>query len=214
MDDLADRLDADICRLADDGCPHPGEGPERLTGWRRELCERNVRLAFWVIQRHFRSVPQYLREEMESEALEAMVRAALRFDPTAGVRFSTYATTCVWRAVSGWLSDRLSRESRARHPDAETGPYRLAGWEAVPGAAWDQFAGRAEPDEPQGVAALLDAAGLSPGERRALCLYYGVCGEQEHTLGTAGKAMGVSNERVRQLCRSAEAKVRAAAREG
>lgn len=46
-------------------------------------------------------------------------------------------------------------------------------------------------------------AELTPQQRQALALRFGLNGEPEHTLAKAGECMGVSRERVRQLVRDA-----------
>lgn len=192
-----------------------------LTAEQRALCGANVRIAFWVVKRYYSQVPAYLREEMDSEALAALVRAALYYDPGRGVKYSSYATRSVWLAVSRWLSDRAARAARTAHPDGGC-PECPHGWETVPGAAYDPWAARDEAEAGAAdtraaaarVPALMAAADLTPKERRAVCLYYGVGGEAEHTLEAAGKVMGLTKERVRQLCRAAEAKMREAAEEG
>jgi RNA polymerase primary sigma factor len=49
---------------------------------------------------------------------------------------------------------------------------------------------------------------LSPRRRRVLQLRFGLCGDREHTRYETATALGVSDERIRQLEQDALAKLR------
>lgn len=58
---------------------------------------------------HLKTIP---REELLGLANEALVEAANRFDPSRGVKFSTFACLCCYRKVSGSLRTAERRAKR------------------------------------------------------------------------------------------------------
>lgn len=104
--------------------------PEELALWARwvgsgrtdfaardALVERHVRLAFAITSSRLRDGLRRRpagvaldEDDVESSALSGLLRAVERFDPSRGVRFSTYAT----RSVHRWITnaDRWTPEGR------------------------------------------------------------------------------------------------------
>ena len=114
----------------------------------------------------------------------ALWRAVLHFDPSRGVRFSTYGGRAIERAL--WDAVRLARQAEA--------PPAL-------------FPAPEEPD-------LLTQASQQPGVQRALrtvvqqlparlqavlTALYGLDGRPPQTQAGLGRAWGLSGERIRQL---------------
>lgn len=59
-----------------------------------ELFEQNINLAYSYLQKHTIFLRGYDPEDLQQEALLALWRACLTYQPARG-KFSTYATTCI-----------------------------------------------------------------------------------------------------------------------
>jgi len=70
---------------------------EQLEPWRRELVMKNLPLAGVVAKRFVSSGLPY--DDAYQEAVLAMIRAAERFDPDKGYKWTTYATTSMANAL-------------------------------------------------------------------------------------------------------------------
>jgi len=55
--------------------------------------EDNIKLAYWVVSRHFPNLTW--DEDIRQEACIGLWKAAKTFNDTLGVKFSTYADTCI-----------------------------------------------------------------------------------------------------------------------
>lgn len=81
-----------------------------LTEEQRQLFDRNTSLAYWAarrLERRYVDVRRLGRDDADQAALLGLLLAVRRFDPSRGVRFSTYAIhgcrQCVLRAaVHAW----------------------------------------------------------------------------------------------------------------
>jgi RNA polymerase sigma factor (sigma-70 family) len=71
-----------------------------------ELVRQNVRLASTLTRPYYRSEGAMDREDYLQEAALGLIRAAEKFDPSKGFRFSTYATWWVRQAARRANSDR------------------------------------------------------------------------------------------------------------
>jgi RNA polymerase nonessential primary-like sigma factor len=71
-----------------------------------ELVRQNVRLASKLMRPYYRSEGAMDREDYLQEAALGLIRAAEKFDPSKGFRFSTYATWWVRQAARRANSDR------------------------------------------------------------------------------------------------------------
>lgn len=60
-----------------------------------ELFEQNVNLAYSYIHKNDIYLDGYDQEDLFQEALAALWKACLNFDPSRGVKFSTFATSCI-----------------------------------------------------------------------------------------------------------------------
>lgn len=76
-------------------------------GARNEMVEANTRLA-WSIAQRWRSAssPALEMDDLFQEGCLGLVRAAEKFDPTRGFKFSTYATWWIRQAVTRALADK------------------------------------------------------------------------------------------------------------
>ena len=84
------------------------------------LAEDNMAFAWYKANLH---EAKWLRDDLLSAGLLAMVEAERTFDPTEGVKFTTYAAQAIWRAHRdvlhdiGWIA-RLPRKIRPRNAKA------------------------------------------------------------------------------------------------
>lgn len=200
----------------------PGRKPRdrRLTAAQADLAAANVRLAYkearklWASSELARRLPS--REDCEQEALRGLCRAAEGFRPELGFRFSTYATRCIRRAVLEAARDagliRVPRylQEGGRVDRTSPGCRRAAAlvlqvWQ-MPADDGGEELEPAAPEAPD-AAELAEALGrlaealrsLSPRQREALRLCFGLDGLGERTYAEAGRQLGVCRERVRQL---------------
>jgi len=77
------------------------------------LVTRNEGLVFNLIRRRFPGVGEEIEDEFAQEGRLAIMRAADKFDPGLGFKFSTYATWAIWCAILR-VRDKLRRQRRER----------------------------------------------------------------------------------------------------
>lgn len=112
----------------------------------------------------------------------ALWRAVRGFDPERGVRFSTYGSVAIQRAL--WAAVRQARPSEAHHLPAPSPP--------------EPWAGLSQQRDVQ--AALRAAVTALPERLRAvMSAVYGLDGQRPCTYAALGRAWGLSGERIRQL---------------
>lgn len=158
------------------------------------MIEAHVWLAHGLARRHYERFGRLLPlDELDGEAVYALVYAADRFDEGRGVPFGAYATLVVRhrlnQAVSAWR--RGGRLAHTRFTD-----LTAAGPE--PDRRFDVACHRTRAGDDE--AAVREAlarvrAVVRPRWYRALHLYHA----QGHTLEEVGAILGVSRERVRQM---------------
>ncbi len=167
---------------------------DRIVLGNRKLIYRAVRQRMAVSNR---------ADDVIGDCHIVLIHAVAAFNPWMGIRFSTYAYTCLIRALSR-ISQRLSTDWLARSmsfdalPDGEpSGPYHP---EPNAGGQFrlDLF--------------LRDDHPLLSEREKAIIARRFSFGESSdgQTLENVGKAMGLSKERVRQVQASALEKLRTA----
>jgi RNA polymerase sigma factor (sigma-70 family) len=166
---------------------------DRIVLGNRKLIYRAVRRRMAVSNR---------ADDMIGDCHIVLIQAVAAFNPWMGIRFSTYAYTCLVRALAR-LSQRLSTDWLARSMSLDVLPDGEPG-----GKVYEPHtAGQVRIDE------FLrdDHPLLSPREKaiisRRFCLTEDTANQ---TLEKVGKAMGLSKERVRQVQASALGKLRRA----
>jgi RNA polymerase sigma factor (sigma-70 family) len=157
-------------------------------------------------------------EDLEQEGWLAVIDSARRFDPSRGFKLASYARRRIQGAMLDSLrcADPLSREHRravkaGRAPDIRTvglglgsqgemkaGPIAVRACER---AAAEQRALEARID----VERLLGLAQLKP-RYEYVVVHYFLCGEEMRAIG---RALGVNESRVSQICKAAVGKLRA-----
>jgi RNA polymerase sigma factor (sigma-70 family) len=154
------------------------------------------------------------REDLEAEGRLGLYEAALRFDPTHGVQFLTYASWWSRRRMQSFIA----RHSRVvRRPASRTGGPRdrdevsldapIGAGGAEGSLRWeDVLVDRGAPRALDAIvgaedAALIAAAAreLPPQWRAIIERRFGLDGEPAMTLAAVGDALGLSRERVRQI---------------
>jgi RNA polymerase sigma factor (sigma-70 family) len=130
----------------------------------------------------------YCSDDLIGECYLVLIRAITAYDPWYGVRFSTYACTCLMRALSRlsrrWSGDRLLQ---AVPLDGNAPTYRVS---------------RENPGEPRAAVERLnellddDHPLLSTREKTILRRRYGA---NSPTLAALGSELGLSKERIRQV---------------
>ncbi len=73
---------------------------------RKELVERNLRLVVFVAKKYRLASPGLPLEDLVQEGNIGLMRAAEKFDPELGHRFSTYATYWVRQSIQRALADK------------------------------------------------------------------------------------------------------------
>lgn len=198
------------------------------------LVQANRPLAYHIARKLYRSLRCVRRlgiEEARSAALFGLVKASRGFDPTRGNGFSTYAYASIQHSILAEANqaglpvrlpvylvdyDNLPYESRPKLARAAEHVHAKLVSLSIPGG----LAARSEPhDRSPAAADMLEAAEqqmvtqariqqalscLTPRQREVIELRYwqGLNGPQ------TGKVIGLSRERVRQIEKSAVAKLR------
>ncbi|MFO0849215.1 MAG: sigma-70 family RNA polymerase sigma factor [Gemmataceae bacterium] len=161
----------------------------------------NRKLVYRAVRR--RMAVSNLADDLIGDCHIVLIQAVAAFNPWLGIRFSTYAYTCLVRALARQAqrlsTDRLARSlSLTALPDGEPAP-RIASESSSTGSLRLDLFLRAEHP-------LLSAREKAIISRR-FCFDDAPAGS---TLETVGRAVGLSKERVRQVQASALSKLRKA----
>jgi len=178
---------------------------QRYTQIRTRLIEGNLGLVYDLIGRsRFTNLD---REEMGSEGMMALLRAADTFDPWRGFRFSTYACNAILRSFSRAAMQDSRRRSRI------AGPFEVD-YERSDRPEQSRQDQRALFEERLQRILHLDNADLTEVEKTVLARRFPFETDRpRQTLEAIGKMMRVSKERVRQIQIAAIGKLRQAMRE-
>ena len=161
------------------------------------ILQANLRLVVSVARKHLR--PGISLMELISDGNITLMRAVEGFDIHRGHRFSTYATLALMKGFARSVPQMLAAK-RGTSVDEHV-------LESVPDRrnvfATDRLADR------EHVGVLL--AALNEKERRVLSAHYGLGKDAAVTYEQLGEQLGLSKHRVRQIEKSAMAKLRRAA---
>jgi RNA polymerase sigma factor (sigma-70 family) len=164
------------------------------------ILRANLRLVVSVARKHLRAGISLM--ELISDGNITLMRAVEGFDIHRGNRFSTYATLALMKGFARSVPQMLAAKRTTAVAD-----YVL---ESVPDRAdrlpTDRLADREQ------VGVLL--AQLTDKERRVLSAHYGLDRGSAITLDQVGEQLGISKHRVRQIEKSAFAKLRDATARG
>lgn len=162
----------------------------------------NRKLTFRAVQKW--SPASQLNDDMAGECQVVLIKAVAAFNPWLGIRFSTYAFTCLMRALSRLsqrqAADRLSRSLPLGSLPCGEPCYAMSEEPSTTGIArLDEYLQAEHPL-------------LTLREKTVLLRRYhfneGVL--ETETLEQVGRALGLSKERVRQVQSTALGKLRAA----
>ncbi len=188
-------------RAAGRGRRKPIPGEERAKWARRwrlirdYIVEQNLGLAYSMLGR-FRSDHADL-DELRSEALFALVRAVVGFNPWRGFRFSTYACNAIIRSLiqEARRAGRRHLRFAVGHDAGREDPERHDRWSEL-------YADRLH----QAMASNLGE--LTDRESTVLARRFPMDSTEGLTLGEVGNTLGLSKERVRQIQNRALGKLR------
>jgi RNA polymerase primary sigma factor len=173
----------------------------RYLAWRDRIILGNLKLAYRAVRRWRPGQRQI--EDLVGDCQVVLIQAVAGFNPWVGIRFSTYAFTCLMRALSR-LTQRQSADHLARAVSLDAlaagEPRELADATPAPGSVLrlDEYLHESHPL-------------LSGREKLVLARRFWPTGpEGEMTLEELGKQLGISKERVRQLQASGLDKLRRA----
>jgi RNA polymerase sigma factor (sigma-70 family) len=151
------------------------------------LLLRHEGLVHLVVQRQWLCTLPY--DQAIQEGRRGLWRAILGYDPARGSKFSTYAYPAimkyVWAAVKG--------ERRRLRREVPLASLVVYGYQPGVDPAWL----RERHEIGQSLKRLVDR--LPPRLRLVIVAYYGLEGQEPHTLAAIGQQLGLTGERVRQL---------------
>jgi len=182
--------------------------PQELARWTRySLTLRdlivlgNRKLIYRAVRRQVSM--QHRAEDLIGDCNIVLIQAVVAYNPWMGIRFSTYAYTCLIRALSR-ISQRLATDWLARSMSLE----------ALPDG---EPRGKLLPDQSSPLQFRIDEylredhPLLSCREKMILAKRFSIGDDESNqTLEKVGKVMGLSKERVRQVQASALGKLRKA----
>jgi RNA polymerase primary sigma factor len=166
------------------------------------IVQANLRLVVSIARRHLR--PGLSLMELISDGNLTLMRAVEGFDIHRGHRFSTYATLALMKGFARSVPQMLSQNHRAAGMDEEM---------------LEQLPDRSGPSATERAlerADLRQSLGrLDECERHVLSAHFGLdADDPPATYEQVGQRLGLSKQRVRQIERSALAKLRAALASG
>lgn len=155
------------------------------------LLYENSGLTWTMIGRQLSGNAEYA--DLQQEAMLGLWRAILYFDPSRGIRFSTFACIAIFRGVRqavqrSWKAEGWLEANRA----GDSLEMLLREWQTE---QIHQALGEELEELPE-------------RSRRVIEMHYGLTGEEPQTLAKIGRAWKLSRERIRQLKEEALAQLR------
>ena len=184
----------------------------RRAHWKREYFSFRDRVVLGNRKLIYRAVRRWMpaamwADDMTGDCQVVLIQAVAAYNPWMGVRFSTYAFTCLMRALSR-LSQRQAADRLSKSLPLDVLPY---GEPRDRGGVEASAAGAQPIDE-----YLREGHGLlSSREKQVLMRRFSLDERAKAgTLEQVGRELGLSKERVRQVQASALGKLRRALLEG
>lgn len=209
-------FDADLARLADDGCPHGEPYRTRLTPEEVERVLAGHEALCWSLARKAVRAPDPHRlEDAAADCRLQLVKAARLFDPSRGMQFTTYATRVAGYVARGSAGVDMLRgvhvpanligKVEAPRVGSLDGPVDGPG-SRKERRLIDLVAGPEEPERPDFPADFwgLVCRDLSGRERDSVLLHF----REGLTYDKAGELLGVTKSAVQQYAAKALRKLR------
>jgi RNA polymerase sigma factor (sigma-70 family) len=179
------------------------------TGWRKAYIEArnsivvgNRKLIFKAVQKWASSgLPA---DDLVGECQLVFIKAVAAYNPWLGIRFSTYAFTCLVRALSR-LAQRQAADRLSRSRSVESLPYGEP--------SYHDCAEAADPRLDRLNQFFQDDAHLLTAREKLVISRRYLLNDQNHeteTLEQVGRDLGLSKERIRQVQNAALLKLREA----
>jgi len=178
---------------------------EESDRWRRRYYACRDRVVLGNRKLVFGAVRKKLMETQSADDVVGdcyivMIRAVAAYNPWLGIRFSTYAYTCLMRALSRMahrtISDKLARHLSLDYiGEAEPVQYEEEADAPMPFGALEAYLSDEHPL-------------LSMREKTVLRRRFRLNDESKATLERVGRELGISKERVRQVQSTAIEKLR------
>lgn len=177
MGDFSWQTEATLFEQAQAGC----------TASLNELMQRHERLVHFVVQRQWLLTLPY--EEAVQAGRRGLWRAILGYDPGRKTTFATYAYPAIIRHVWGAVKSEKGRLGR----EVALGVLALYWYQTGDDPAQQR-------DWQEITQSLLELVERLPERLRFIIqAYYGLPGQEPHTLQSIGDQLGLTRERVRQL---------------
>lgn len=100
---------------------------------REEIILAHRHLVTQTFRKQMRRVPARFHEDLIGAGTIGLLRAVDKFDPGRGVKFTSYAITCIWSEMREWLRDEdwAPRSVREAERRGELRPVELISLEAI-----------------------------------------------------------------------------------
>ena len=173
----------------------------KLTAAQQEVVAENRGLVYQMLYKRGYQKWSPCFEELESLCMEALMRAARKFDPSRGVRFSTFACRAILNEITRWGKRYAKREAGMQ---GYVGQVR-AGWLSTrrDAAVTDPERERVEGDLRDAI--LRGMADCSPREQKVLRMRFW----EGMKLRQMAPVLHLTRERIRQIQAEALARMRA-----
>lgn len=173
--------------------PRLNQEEERQLAWqwindgdktaRDALIERNLPFVVYVAKRYAkRGLPI---DELVAEGNVGLIRAATYYDPARGARFATFAKLWITQAIRGALRKSFARQCATLYEASLASPGSSNGAE--------------KHDLAVRVTQAIEQATDNPCYQDILKYRLGLYGGEQRSLRATGEAVGLSDERVRQV---------------
>ena len=176
---------------------------------KKRLVESNLKFVVSIAKRYCNGDVPF--EDIISEGNMGLIRAAEKYDASAGNKFITYA---VWW-IKAYIQDFIERHNKTRdiRDDVMTLSDDLCedDYERELTDINEEFGNTINDISYRENAIAELVASLETRERKILELYFGLDGAKEHTLNEIGSELNLSGERVRQIMGKAIVKLRCGA---